>query len=98
MRLDWLIVGPPESTEHWAWLHGVRLDRVFHAASADEMRLFDPTTLARVVLVDIARLAQAVIDAIAEEIRIIRIVWPEIRIEHPDVVAQIDAGLVPVLC
>lgn len=97
----WLIVGPLESAKLYVTGCGWRLNRVDFAETADDLRyLFDPMTHEGVVVVDIARLLAREIRRIGEELRIIRTVWPEIRIAHPDVVAQIDAdpGRVPVLC
>ncbi len=97
----WLIVGPVRSAETYARERCWRSDLVEFAATADGLRcVFDPTRHERVVLVDVVHLSPRERVAIAEEIRTIHLVWPEIEISDPSVVAQIDddPGRVPVLC
>lgn len=69
-------------------------------SGADLSYLFDATRHESVILVDVGLLSARERAAIAEEIRIIRLVWREVRISDPNVVAQVDAdpGRVPVLC
>jgi hypothetical protein len=96
----WLIVGPMESAQQYAADRGWRSNRVDYAETADDLRYaFDPTRHEGVVLVEVARLLAREVAKIGDELRIIRTVWPEVRIaDH--VVAQIDndPGRVPVLC
>ncbi len=96
-----LVVGPAPTAHLFARARGWRLDRVDFAETAADMRyLFDPTRHESVILVDLGLLSEAERAAIAEEIRIIRLVWSEVQISDPAVVAQIDAdpSRVPVLC
>ncbi len=96
-----LIVGPSPSAHLYGLARGWRPDRVDFVETADELRyIFEPTRHESVILVDTGLLSARERAAVAEEIRIIRLVWPEVQISDPDVVAQIDAdpGRVPVLC
>jgi len=93
----WVVVGPVKKNWRHAVNQGWRPEACVVTSSVEEFRMLDPTEMRSVSLVDMGALSPEQVHAFADEMWILRTVWPEIRIiSTVDVAAQVDAGRLPV--